>query len=197
MKKIGILLGSLLTVLSVFSVSVYADDSSYSLDYKVLKYQSTDVSIANDYFEKPLKVYEQDGNWYISVTVNHANWITDLEIQEQKAVKKTEGSDDTMTWVFELDEFSDTLQATIKVDIDEEVDGEMLNYHNSYHITFSLDEDEADTISLVAADIKKRQSEAACKCLLLYTIYGLVIILVLIVLIFGIRHIIEKRKASI
>ena len=52
---------------------------TYSIDYEVLQGDSGSVSIANDYFEKPATLIVENGEQHIQITVNHSEWIKELQ----------------------------------------------------------------------------------------------------------------------
>lgn len=55
------------------------EDGVYSLDYVVLQAQNESASIANDYFDKPATLFVKDGEKYIRFTLNHSEWVKELQ----------------------------------------------------------------------------------------------------------------------
>ena len=79
---------SFVLVLIIFLVN-WGPNVSYaaegkSINFEVLKYNTNDTSMANDYFEKPAKLIEKDGKKVLQITVNHSHWITGMTIEGSK-----------------------------------------------------------------------------------------------------------------
>lgn len=76
-----------MTVLAIiFSINVQTsfaneqiEDGVYSLEYVVLHAQNESASIANDYFEKPATLFVKDGEKYVRMTINHSEWVKELQ----------------------------------------------------------------------------------------------------------------------
>lgn len=138
MKKI-VMIVSLLFVFLLSTVA-QAKVQNKEVDYTILKHQSHDVSIANDYFNKPIVIEQQEGFYIISFSVNHSHWISEITLNGQPAneVKNDKQLADTVIYSFKLDKLSQEIPATIKVDIEEEISGDALSYHNKYPITFKI-----------------------------------------------------------
>lgn len=121
------------------SGTTFAADGGKDLNYEVLKNNTSDTSIANDYFEKPAKVVEKGGKKYIQITVNHSHWITNFTFDGAKEANVSEDKGkDMRTAEFPLNQESGEIKGTIKVDIDEEVNGKPFSYHHDYKITYKL-----------------------------------------------------------
>lgn len=111
-----------------------------SINFEVLKYNTNDTSMANDYFEKPAKLIEKDGKKVLQITVNHSHWITGMSIDghKEKIINK-DASKDIRTSEFELSKASGKVNGTISVYINEPVNGKPFKYDHHYNITFKFD----------------------------------------------------------
>ncbi|MCR8844937.1 NEAT domain-containing protein [Paenibacillus sp. SC116] len=56
------------------------DNGTYTADYVVLQAENDNVSIANDYWEKPATVVINDGKATVRMTINHSKWVTEFKI---------------------------------------------------------------------------------------------------------------------
>lgn len=99
-----------------------------SINFEVLKYNTNDTSMANDYFEKPAKLIEKDGKKVLQITVNHSHWITGMTIEgsKEKIISK-DASKDMRTSEFVVNKASGKVNGTIAVYINEPVNGKPLN----------------------------------------------------------------------
>lgn len=125
-------------VLGGYTQSASAADSK-DLDYEILKYNTEDVSIANDYFNKPAKLIDKDGKQHIQITVNHSHWITDMSIEgnQGQIINEDKGKDER-TIEFPISKTSGKVDGKISVYIDEEVNGKPFKYDHHYNITYLL-----------------------------------------------------------
>ncbi|MBM7642913.1 NEAT domain-containing protein [Streptococcus loxodontisalivarius] len=160
----------------------------YEIDYTVLKEGSQDASIANGYFDKPITIYQEDGQWYLTFKVNHENWISKVTFDGQEAVKHTSLENETGQWTFKLQSIEEKMDATVKVDIEEEVEGEALSYHHTYPIDFELDISKSQL-----TELKSALSQAK-----MYALYRILIPVVLaaLALVIGIYVTVRRKKKS-
>ena len=135
---------SFVLVLIIFLVN-WGPNVSYaaegkSINFEVLKYNTNDTSMANDYFEKPAKLIEKDGKKVLQITVNHSHWITGMSIDgsKEKIISK-DASKDMRTSEFVVNKASGKVNGTIAVYINEPVNGKPFKYDHHYNITFKFD----------------------------------------------------------
>lgn len=127
-----------LIVSALFNTSFAASEKT--LNYEVLKYNTNDTSIANDYFNKPAKVVEKNGKKYVQITVNHSHWITGMAIEGHKEnIINTNKDKDERTSEFEVSKTSGKVDGTISVYINEPVNGKPFKYDHHYNITYKFD----------------------------------------------------------
>jgi len=135
---------SFILVLLIFLVN-WGPNVSYaaegkSINFEVLKYNTNDTSMANDYFEKPAKLIEKDVKKVLQITVNHSHWITGMSIDgsKEKIISK-DASKDMRTSEFVVNKASGKVNGTIAVYINEPVNGKPFKYDHHYNITFKFD----------------------------------------------------------
>ncbi|MFS0645304.1 NEAT domain-containing protein [Siminovitchia sp. 179-K 8D1 HS] len=115
-------------------------DGEYSIEYKVLKYNTNQTSVMNDYVVSPGHLKVKDGKKRIAITLKNSSWITDLKVNRQgklaaPTVLSTDTKADTRIVEFEVDDLFKKLDAWVKVDFD--IPG--LSYHNEYDVQFAFD----------------------------------------------------------
>ncbi|WP_340084730.1 NEAT domain-containing protein [Siminovitchia sp. FSL H7-0308] len=132
-------------------------DGEYSIDYSVLKKESDELSMMNDYVVKPGSLKVKDGKKYLAVTLKKSSWITEFKVEKDgklmapKLLQSDEEAD-TRTVEFEVADLSSLLNAWVKVDIPE------LHYHNEYDIRFSFD---TDSIKLLKEGVYPKEDNNA------------------------------------
>jgi heme-binding NEAT domain protein len=87
------------------------DDGTYLLNYEIIHAETESASIANDYFEKPAILFVKDGEKFIRFTVNHSNWIQEIEIPMDGdyidvEVKQEDEAEDMRDVVFKVEQES-------------------------------------------------------------------------------------------
>lgn len=60
--------------------SAVPEDGTYEADYVVLQADNDNVSMANDYWEKPAKVTLKDGKATVRLSINHSKWVTEFKV---------------------------------------------------------------------------------------------------------------------
>src|SRR5699024_5281333 len=55
------------------------EDGTYEINYEIIHSETESASIANDYFEKPAILFVKDGEKFIRFTVNHSEWIQEIQ----------------------------------------------------------------------------------------------------------------------
>lgn len=137
-KKV-IAMSAALIVLTWAIFSIVASAAEKELNYDILKHKTQDVSMANDYFNKPAKLIDKNGKQYVQFTVNHSHWIVNFTFNGQKeTVVHEDKAKDERTSEFSIDKTSGEIPGTIKVYIDEEVNGKPFKYDHNYNITYLL-----------------------------------------------------------
>lgn len=137
-KKV-ITMSAVLIVLTWAIFSIVASAAEKDLNYDILKHKTQDVSMANDYFNKPAKLVDKNGKQYVQFTVNHSHWIVNFTFNGQKEnIVHEDKAKDERTSEFLIDKTSGEIPGTIKVYIDEEVNGKPFKYDHNYNITYLL-----------------------------------------------------------
>lgn len=127
--RFSIAMITLIFMLTIFAmpqgkVSAAVSDGTYSVDYQILKAEDDSVSMANDYFEKPATLSVEDGVQYIEFTLNHSEWIKELQapsggsFSDVDVISEDKGAD-KRTVKFKVDEdLSKPLEMKMHVYID-------------------------------------------------------------------------------
>lgn len=154
-KKV-IAMSTVLVILTWAIFSIAASAADKDLNYDVLKHKTQDISMANDYFNKPAKLVDKNGKQYIQLTVNHSHWIVNFTFNGHKEnIVNEDKAKDERTSEFPVDKTSGEVAGTIKVFIDEEVNGKPFKYDHNYNITYLLKGDannSQDTAATPGAD---------------------------------------------
>lgn len=125
------------------------EDGTYEIHYEIIHAETESASIANDYFEKPAILFHKDGESYIRFTVNHSDWIQ--EIQTPLAddfvdveVKSEDAEEDMRDVVFkvEQDDLSEPIMFKMHV-IVKEIDPPIDSH---YTARFAFDADSLEPI---------------------------------------------------
>lgn len=150
-KKV-IAMSAVLIVLTWAIFSIVASAAEKDLNYDILKHKTQDVSMANDYFNKPAKLIDKNGKQYVQFTVNHSHWIVNFTFNGQKEnIVHEDKAKDERTSEFLIDKTSGEIPGTIKVYIDEEVNGKPFKYDHNYNITYLLKGDKQDDSAAAAS----------------------------------------------
>ncbi|MEB6343509.1 heme uptake protein IsdC [Mammaliicoccus sciuri] len=160
--NIGLLVLILLSVGVGKVASADVKDGTYDVDYTVLKHGTSDVSIANDYFNKPGKLVVKNGEKQLQLTMNHSHWIKGITVDgsAESIVSEDKGSD-VRTSSFKVNSTSGQLAGTIDVYINEKVDGKPFLYDNKYKITFDVKEPSGQAAAVSSSDASKNSTTAA------------------------------------
>ena len=168
MKRFKQVLNIGLLVLILLSVGVGKVASAdvmvvtYDVDYTVLKHGTSDVSIANDYFNKPGKLVVKNGEKQLQLTMNHSHWIKGITVDgsAESIVSEDKGSD-VRTSSFKVNSTFGQLAGTIDVYINEKVDGKPFLYDNKYKITFDVKEPSGQAAAVSSSDASKNSTAAS------------------------------------
>ncbi|WP_312684732.1 heme uptake protein IsdC [Mammaliicoccus sciuri] len=158
----GLLVLILLSVGVGKVASADVKDGTYDVDYTVLKHGTSDVSIANDYFNKPGKLVVKNGEKQLQLTMNHSHWIKGITVDgsAESIVSEDKGSD-VRTSSFKVNSTSGQLAGTIDVYINEKVDGKPFLYDNKYKITLYVKEPSGQAAAVSSSDASKNSTTAA------------------------------------
>ncbi len=115
-------------------------DGVYSIEYKVLKHNTNQTSVMNDYVVSPGHLKVKDGKKLLAITLKNSSWITDIKVNQQgkltaPTVLSTDIKADTRIVEFEVGDLFKKLDAWVRVDFD--IPG--LSYHNEYDVQFAFD----------------------------------------------------------
>ncbi|OBR68333.1 hypothetical protein A7K91_14830 [Paenibacillus oryzae] len=114
---------------------VYPADGTYYVPFQILKKDTAQTSVANDYFVSPALVKVSGGSKAVSFTVQRSNEITGLTIGGSSgSVTSRDAAKNTRVVTFTLSNLSQKLRAWVKVDWDS------INYHYDYDIDFLFNE---------------------------------------------------------
>nr|WP_276322093.1 heme uptake protein IsdC [Paenibacillus thalictri] len=115
-------------------------DGTYTVGYTIKQAENDSASMANDYFEKPAKLFVKDGKQELQIQMNHSKWITQFKVPDNggfsdAAVVSSDSTADTRIVRFKLnDDLSKPLLSKIHVTV------ESIDYDHDYTIRFAFDE---------------------------------------------------------
>lgn len=130
-------------------------DGTYTLKYNILKAENDSVSMANDYFEKPAKLYVKKGQMTIQIKLNHSEWTTGFKvnykgkIMDTKVIQK-DAKTDTRIVQFPITSVNSPLISKIYVTVP------AYSYDHDYTIRFAFD---SKSIKKVAAAQSAKSSK--------------------------------------
>ncbi|WP_077319532.1 NEAT domain-containing protein [Virgibacillus proomii] len=113
-------------------------EGEYSIAYSVLKNNTNQVSVMNDYVVSPGHLKVKNGEKKIAITLKNSSWITDFKVYHKgklidPKVLSHDSKADTRVVEFAVEDLFTKLDGWVKVDIPE------LNYHHEYDIQFHFD----------------------------------------------------------
>ena len=105
----------------------------YSIDYKVFKPKTNELSMVNDYFVTPGKLNVQDGKITMAIEIKNSAWVTHLKTMNKQQLQQTkilsvDKENDSRVVEFPVEDLNKRLSSEVKVDIAD------INYHNTYAI---------------------------------------------------------------
>ncbi len=111
---------------------------TYTLNYDILRAEDNSVSMANDYFEKPAKLYVTGNKMTMQITINHSAWTTQFKVKYKgkivnSTVLKTNTTKDTRIVQFPIADIHNPLISKIHVTVPS------YNYDHDYTIRFKFD----------------------------------------------------------
>jgi len=144
-RVLSILMMSLLMIgITPVSITQAASSSrlangTYTLKYDVLKAENNSVSMANDYFEKPAKLYVKNGKMTMQVQLNHSEWTTQFKVKYKGKIMDTKiiqsnSKKDTRIVQFPITDIQNPIVSKIHVTVSS------YNYDHDYTIRLALDQ---------------------------------------------------------
>ncbi|MBS4207898.1 heme uptake protein IsdC [Bacillus sp. FJAT-50079] len=115
----------------VNAASKYAD-GEHSLPFTVLKGDSDERSMTNDYLVSPAKLVVKDGKNLVQVTLKNSSWWEDFSIPSS-SISVLSDSNDTRVVQFEVKDLEQIVAAKIHVIVPD------INYDNKYDVRFKFD----------------------------------------------------------
>ncbi|PID22396.1 heme uptake protein IsdC [Sporosarcina sp. P3] len=114
-------------------------DGTQQLNYQVNQPDSTNASIANDYFQKPALVTVTNGSAVVQITLKNSSWITKFEPAGGAEVVNEDLKADTRVVEFSVSDISKPVKIPMKVDV------EHINYHHEYTVDLVFEDKSAVT----------------------------------------------------
>lgn len=134
-------------IIPIADAQAALSDGTYSVNYTVISPDDESVSMANDYFVKPAKVFVENGSMKVQLTIKNSKWITQFQAQNGgNSVISSNSSANTRVVKFNVSSLSSPTVAQIKVDIDD------MDYHHNYTIRLKFDESSASLVSAPATE---------------------------------------------
>ncbi|MBD8004170.1 heme uptake protein IsdC [Bacillus norwichensis] len=113
------------------SAATYAD-GEYTLPFTVLKGDSDERSMTNDYLSSPGKLIVKDGKNFVQLTLKNSSWWKEFKVGSQDVTVISEGND-TRVVQFEVQDLNAITNAKIHVIVPN------IDYDNKYDIRFQFD----------------------------------------------------------
>ncbi|ARF14329.1 heme uptake protein IsdC [Sporosarcina ureae] len=114
-------------------------NGTQQLNYQVNQPDSTNASIANDYFQKPALVTVTNGSAIVQLTLKNSSWITKFEPAGGAEVVNEDLKADTRVVEFSVSDISKPVKIPMKVDV------EHINYHHEYTVDLVFEDKSAVT----------------------------------------------------
>lgn len=133
-------------------------NGEYTLDYNILKAENDSVSMANDYFEKPARIYVKDSKIEMEIQLNHSEWITEFKTARGSSysdvrVISNNAAKDTRVVRFPVESLSTPLKSQIHVTVPS------VDYDHDYTIRFDFKQDSLTQIN--ASQTTQKSSSAS------------------------------------
>ncbi|GIN97220.1 heme uptake protein IsdC [Siminovitchia terrae] len=107
-------------------------DGEYTLPFTVLKGDSDERSMTNDYLSSPGKLIVKDGKNFVQLTLKNSSWWKEFKVGSQDVTVISEGND-TRVVQFEVQDLDTITDAKIHVIVPN------IDYDNKYDIRFKFD----------------------------------------------------------
>lgn len=105
-------------------------DGTKQLNYQVNQPDSSNASIANDYFQKPALVTVTNGSAVVQITIKNSSWVTEFNPEGGAEVINEDLKADTRLVEFSVKDISKPVKIPMKVDVED------INYHHAYTVDF-------------------------------------------------------------
>src|SRR5690625_2405143 len=115
----------------VEAASKYAE-GEYSLPFTVLKGDSDEPSMTNDYLTSPGKLMVKDGKNIVQITLKNSSWWQDFSVASSGVTVISENND-TRVVQFEVGDLDQILNSNIHVIVTD------IDYDNKYDVRFKFD----------------------------------------------------------
>lgn len=110
------------------------EDGEYSIPFTVLKGDSAETSMTNDYLQSPGKLIVKDNKNIIQLTLKNKSWWQYFKVNGIDVTVVSENSSaDTSVVQFEVQDLTNIIPAKIHVIVPD------INYDNKYDIRFQFD----------------------------------------------------------
>lgn len=140
-----IVLISVLSISQVNEVGAAAKykDGEYSVPFTILKGDSDDRSMTNDYVTTPAKLIVKDGKNTIQIAIKNSSWWQFFKLNgaDGTVISKDDGAD-TEVVQFVVDDLEQTVPSNIHVIVPD------IDYDNKYNIRFKFDTSNVATTSV-------------------------------------------------
>ncbi|WP_139364832.1 NEAT domain-containing protein [Sutcliffiella halmapala] len=115
-------------------------DGTYTIDFSVLKNKTNELSVMDDYTEKPATLVVENGKHYIDLTLKNSDWIKQFQVEQNGTLMNAEvvsvdESANKRVVRFEMADLATKLNAYTHVVIP------AINYDNYYDVQFQFDLD--------------------------------------------------------
>lgn len=112
-------------------------NGTYTLNYNILKYGTSDASVMEQYIIKPGTLIVSDGKKYFQMTLKQSNEITGFKVKQggslsDTTVVKTDPATNTRVVQFEVSDLNQTIDAWVKID------WAAVNYFHEYDVSISF-----------------------------------------------------------
>lgn len=112
-------------------------DGTYTIDFTVLKNNTDEVSVMDQYTDKPASLIVENGEQTIELTLNHSNWIEAFQVDKNGSyvdaeVINIDTANDKRTVTFDVDDLSQAKSAYTHVVIPD------INYDHYYEVQIAF-----------------------------------------------------------
>ncbi|MFH5186250.1 NEAT domain-containing protein [Paenibacillus sp. TAB 01] len=125
-------------------------DGKYSINYRIIKYDTDETSVMQDYVITPGVLTVEGGKQYVSFTLKQSKEITDFQVEQNGTLTDTtvissDEAKNTRTVQFEVPDLSSRIKGWVKISWPE------FNYFHDYDVHISFDKSSVKKLSDSAA----------------------------------------------
>lgn len=125
-------------------------DGVYSINFEILKYNTTQASVMMDYVKTPATLRVSNGEQYISITLKQSKEVTGFRVERNGSMTTPETTsvndkENTRVVEFQVPDLTQKMKGWVKVDWDIPETG--FNYHHEYDIHLSFNVATAKAVS--------------------------------------------------